>query len=157
MMDSGMKNINQPNSLVWIVVTIVAATISGASVPFLEGFLAKNGGSDTSPPHSPENKVAIKAIRETQVYPDSSRYEGETKDGIREGIGTYFGVNGDKYTGEWRNDMRHGVGSYTWSNGDLYRGEWRNNLKHGRGVFTGYDGLEKRGIWENDRLVKEVP
>ena len=36
------------------------------------------------------------------MYPNGDIYDGYFTDGIREGRGKYFYVNGDKYDGEWK-------------------------------------------------------
>ncbi len=40
------------------------------------------------------------------------RYEGEWKDGKRDGRGTYYSANGDRYEGQWKDNKQHGRGTY---------------------------------------------
>lgn len=51
-------------------------------------------------------------------------YEGQIKNGLKEGYGTQLLENGDKYEGEWMQDMRHGFGVLTFSNGEIYTGHF---------------------------------
>jgi antitoxin component YwqK of YwqJK toxin-antitoxin module len=37
-------------------------------------------------------------------------YEGEWKDGVADGFGTFYYKNNGKYEGEWKNDVQHGFG-----------------------------------------------
>jgi hypothetical protein len=36
--------------------------------------------------------------------------------------------NGEKYNGEWKNGLRNGMGVYTLTNGEQYVMEWRNDF-----------------------------
>ncbi len=62
-------------------------------------------------------------------------YEGEVKDGKREGIGqAYDAMKRIAYDGEWKDDLREGFG-LAYENGVLtYRGEWRRGLRSGAGA-----------------------
>jgi len=44
-----------------------------------------------------------------------SRYEGEYKNGKKEGKGIYYFENGAKYIGDYKNDLRNGKGSIGFS------------------------------------------
>jgi radial spoke head protein 1 len=53
---------------------------------------------------------------------------------LREGYGVYFYVNGDKYEGEWKEHLRHGQGTYTYNEtGSKYVGLWRKGKMTGHG------------------------
>ena len=39
--------------------------------------------------------------------------------------------NGDKYEGNWKNGLKSGKGSYTYKNGKRYKGNWKNGHKSG--------------------------
>jgi hypothetical protein len=57
-------------------------------------------------------------------------YEGQFKDGKKNGKGTYKNIDGDEYVGEFKDD-----------------------LQHGQGTFTKDDGTIESGMWEDDTLV----
>lgn len=40
-------------------------------------------------------------------------------------------TNNDVYEGEWRNGVKDGNGKYVYYNGDKYTGHWREDKKHG--------------------------
>ena len=44
--------------------------------------------------------------------------------------------NGGKYEGNFKDGMKNGKGTYIYSNGSKYEGEWKDNKKHGKGIFT---------------------
>jgi len=89
------------------------------------------------------------------------KYEGEFKNGVREGKGTFYFLGeskwkGDKYVGEFKNNKMHGRGAYTWVEGHKYVGEFKDNTLHGLGVFTAADDKRMEGIWENGKFIREA-
>lgn len=55
------------------------------------------------------------------------KYEGEFWGGQRDGLGSYYFVNGDKFVGKFKANNVHGTGTFYMSNGDKVAGEWDNN------------------------------
>ena len=45
-------------------------------------------------------------------YKSGSRYEGDWRNGNKEGKGIYYYIDGDRYEGDWRNDNMEGNGIY---------------------------------------------
>ncbi len=82
----------------------------------------------------------------------SSRYTyiGQWKDGLRNGKGIETYENGDKYEGEYNNDLRNGKGTYTSSNGDVYIGQWKDDLQVGKGVINYANGSKYTGDFVED-------
>lgn len=79
-------------------------------------------------------------------------YEGNWKNGKKEGSGTFFYWNAQKaYEGDWKNDKVHGQGIfYHWNGNKKYQGRWENGLEHGNGIA--YDQDENKiyeGEWKN--------
>jgi hypothetical protein len=61
-------------------------------------------------------------------------------------------VTGDRYEGEYRNGLKHGEGTYIWNNGDIFEGEYRNNKKV-NGKFTwAATGNVYEGGFSNDLM-----
>jgi len=86
-------------------------------------------------------------------------YEGEFKDGLFSGQGTYYYLannqfRGDKYVGEFKDGKYNGLGTYTYSNGDKYTGTQKNNMRHGQGIFIFANGQIKEGIWADGKFVR---
>jgi hypothetical protein len=55
-------------------------------------------------------------------------YQGEFKNGLKHGFGTYFFSNGDKFVGNYQYGKREGKGTYSFSNGkQSLVGTWSNN------------------------------
>ena len=60
-------------------------------------------------------------------------------------------TNGDVYEGEWKNGLHHGQGTYTWSSGKKYEGEWKDSKKDGQGTMTLNDGSKGIGEFRENR------
>ena len=67
-------------------------------------------------------------------------YEGEMKNGKREGKGKFFFLNGDLYEGEFKNDCKDIHGKYTYSNKDIYEGDINKGEIDGKGKYTYVEG-----------------
>lgn len=93
---------------------------------------AQNGNSST--------------YRRKEVVTGSATYEGETKNGMKHGLGTLTWDDGDQYIGEFENDEKV-RGTFSWKGGDQYTGEWKNSLMHGRGTYTYRNGRKYDGEW----------
>ena len=91
--------------------------------------------------------------KESEQPPD--RYwDGELKNGIPHGTGTYYVPNGATYVGTYKNGKRHGKGTFNWSvDGDNdspdsrkeYTGKYKNNRFNGLGKMTWCDGRTYEG------------
>ena len=65
----------------------------------------------------------------------SGKYDGEWKNGFREGFGIYRYNNGEKYIGMWKNNLEEGDGRYIYKNGDFYDGNFKEGKKEGKGLY----------------------
>jgi len=81
-----------------------------------------------------------------EVVTGSATYEGETKDGMKHGMGTLTWDDGDQYVGEFKNDEKTN-GTFRWKGGDTYTGEWKFSLMHGKGTYTYKNGRMYDGQW----------
>ena len=54
------------------------------------------------------------------------RYDGEWKQGKKDGLGTLKYSSGAKYEGEFKEDQANGKGKFYFLNGDYYNGQWKN-------------------------------
>ena len=87
-------------------------------------------------------------------------YNGDWKNGKREGFGISVSVDGDytEYDGDWKDDKKNGTGkSYfpklqpgTEEQFVSYEGEWRDNLRWGQGTSYDEEGnIVHQGEWED--------
>lgn len=74
-------------------------------------------------------------------------FEGEMREGLKQGKGTYIWKNGQRYTGDWVDDKAIGSGKISFSSGDQYEGEVYLGEPHGQGTFTFSHGDRYVGAW----------
>lgn len=58
----------------------------------------------------------------------------------------------NRYEGEWKDGLRQGQGVFYYANGAQYIGEWQKNLKEGYAVFVQDNGEVQKGIFSKDKL-----
>ena len=81
------------------------------------------------------------------------RYEGQFKDGRREGTGVLINAAGDRYDGAWKNGRREGRGSQAFTLGGRYDGDWKADRFDGRGSLTYAGGHQVTGMFLRGSLV----
>jgi hypothetical protein len=88
------------------------------------------------------------------VYNSGMQYEGEWKDGKKDGEGILTYPDGTKYVGEWKNDRMHGHGVKTYKDLNIsrYSGEWKNGKKDGWGTQVYKTGNTYTGNWKNGKM-----
>ena len=77
-------------------------------------------------------------------------YTGQTKDGLRHGVGTYnFPNKTFTYTGQWENGLMHGRGTFKAFNLHTVTGNFENNEIHGHASKLYQNGNEYEGKFKN--------
>ena len=61
------------------------------------------------------------------IWPDGTRYVGETLKSKREGRGTIFWQDGTRFIGQFKNDRRDGPGTMIMPDGTVYSGFFKND------------------------------
>ena len=84
---------------------------------------------------------------------DNGYYEGNYKNGKRNGFGIYHWNSGSRYEGSWVDDSRTGIGEYFWPDGSRYVGEWHGSKMTGYGTYYYPTGTVFKGKWLNDEKV----
>ena len=87
------------------------------------------------------------------VFKDGSSYNGDFKNGKRDGTGTFKWKNGDTYTGEWKDDLMEGEGKFTYKNGDVLEGPFKAGYPNGALEFTDDEDTWDT-TWENGKCIK---
>jgi len=83
-------------------------------------------------------------------------YEGEVDENFhRSGWGLYKYHNDDVFEGEFKNGLRNGMGEYRYKDGWSYIGTWTNDKKSGEGVIIS-DNKEFSGKWVNDHIESGI-
>lgn len=92
-----------------------------------------------------------------QYHNRGAYYEGEWKNGKREGEGSLLIPGEEYYEGEWENDKRHGNGTMNWIKKEvIYQGEWKNDKRHGRGKMQLMGEWHAEGDWVNDKRIDDL-
>jgi hypothetical protein len=102
--------------------------------------------------YSGEFKDGLPNGKGAYFYLDGRRYVGYFKNGKKNGRGMQSSNNGDLYDGNFSNDLMHGQGLYMHRNGDYYSGEQRNNNKNGIGSYVWVDGSKYFGEWKDNKF-----
>ena len=85
--------------------------------------------------------------------PNGDRYDGEFRDGKNNGHGALTLANGVRYDGGFRDDKYNGRGVMTWPNGDRYDGEFLDDKRNGYGVYTRTNGERRAGQWHDGQFA----
>lgn len=91
--------------------------------------------------------------RAVMLFSNGNRYDGEFREGRRNGCGTYSFANGRRYIGQFKADQFDGLGIWLLGDGNRYVGGFKDNRCHGEGIFLLKDGTSKRGTWQNGEMV----
>jgi hypothetical protein len=62
--------------------------------------------------------------------------------------------SGDKYNGEIKNGKRDGQGAYSWKSGDTYTGDWDNDKMSGSGKYEFENGAVLDGTFSDDEFIE---
>ncbi|CAK9205754.1 unnamed protein product [Sphagnum jensenii] len=85
--------------------------------------------------------------RGIHTFKSGNRYEGQFKEGKREGHGTFWVVNGKyycpSYRGSWKANYFHGLGLLYGKCGEMYEGYFENGKRCGMGKQTYRDWTSK--------------
>lgn len=86
---------------------------------------------------------------------EKARYEGNYKDGLKDGYGKMVYPNGDIYEGNWVENKMEGEGTYTYlKTGDIYSGAWKADKRHGQGTYEfGGDKSVLTGEWVEGQIT----
>jgi hypothetical protein len=87
----------------------------------------------------------MKVLFEVVTFSDGAIYEGEWRNGRKEGKGKMIFSKGGVYEGDWRKDQREGKGKRIYADGTVYEGDWVNDKLEGKGKIK-YNLLIKNKI-----------
>ena len=86
-----------------------------------------------------------------KIKEDQSSYEGEWKNGKRDGFGVLCWGEESKFMGYFEDDKVIGYGKLWQDNGDMYKGYWKNFRAEGYGQYHTKKGANFFGEWLMDR------
>ena len=96
------------------------------------------------------NSQNRKKVIKKYIY-EYGEYEGETRDGLPHGKGTFKYKNGDEYTGEFKNGLFDGSGEHITKKGEIYSGQFKNGKREGNGFCTYKNGESYSGYWKDNK------
>lgn len=74
-----------------------------------------------------------------------------------EGRGIETWADGRKYEGDFKNGKKDGEGTFEWPNGIRYIGSWKSGKQHGIGIlYNSKDGSKKQGEWQAGKRIRWV-
>ena len=91
----------------------------------------------------------------TLVVPNKYTYVGPFINNKLNGHGKQQFTDGRSYDGEFRDGLKEGKGPFIWPNGDTYTGDWLNGKQHGHGVFV-QSGKRIEGEFALGKKIKTV-
>ena len=90
-------------------------------------------------------------LKNQEIQYNDGKYIGQAINGIANGKGILYGINGDRYEGDWRNGKFEGKGIYYFNNGERYEGDWRNGKQEGKGIYYFNSGNRYEGDFRNGK------
>ncbi len=79
------------------------------------------------------------------------RYNGEFRDGKKQGKGVYIWANNDRFEGDFSNDQASGKGKWEFASGDSYTGDVLNAVMVGKGVLVAKNGDRYEGLFADGK------
>lgn len=96
----------------------------------------------------------ISEIQKVKIfYDDRAIYIGDIKGGKRHGKGEMKFESGERYNGEWKEDLMDGEGTYTWLDDTKYKGRFKQGMREGKnGEYDDPQGLKYKGEFFADKF-----
>lgn len=135
-----------------IVIPAVKAELKESLIFSNDAFLKKaptkssNVGED--PRNGPFNGQRMKYPK---IVEDNSAYEGEWKNGKRDGLGILSWKDVSKFIGNFIEDKVMGFGKLWHEDGDVYTGFWNDFQADGVGMYKTNAQASYEGYWKNDK------
>ena len=86
-----------------------------------------------------------------KIIQNDFSYEGEWKDGKREGFGILIKKDIAEFIGEFVDDKVNGFGKVIYENGDEYIGYWKDSQAYGLGIYNKKNIISYQGWWKKDK------
>ncbi len=144
------KSINQDSS---IVIPTVKAELKESLIfshdPFIKGKKNQSHINDSKDPRY--GPFDDKRHKYPKIFEDESSYEGEWKNGKRDGLGILCWKDVSKFIGEFIEDKVLGFGKLIHEDGDVYTGYWNDFQAQGIGYYKTKKEASYEGYWKDDK------
>ena len=117
---------------------------------FYSGAILRDG-KPSSERYEGEVKNGLRNGQGTYTFADGKKYIGQFKDDVFFGNGTLMNADGSKYVGQFKDDQMSGQGTYTWPDNSRYIGQFKNGTFHGQGSYFWDDGRKYVGDWKDNK------
>lgn len=124
-----------------IIFTVIVISVARTTVPSTENTpisetTERNSLAETQ---NVSETISSSTYKDNYVYPDGNIYTGNVNNaGKPDGKGKMIYIKGDTYDGEWKDGVRNGYGIYTWNGGAKYEGDYVNGVREGTGKYLNY-------------------
>ena len=120
--------------------------------------IEKENSINVKPTPVVETKTVKKDVIETKTitYNNGNRYEGQCKNGIPDGIGTYYYKTGEHLVGTFENGKANGTCTIYYNDKSFMICKYKDNLKHGSATLFKPDGTTKDYQYDNGKLIEET-
>ncbi|GBG25194.1 Phosphatidylinositol 4-phosphate 5-kinase 1 [Hondaea fermentalgiana] len=125
-----------------------AAPVAADGAELKAGKVTHKDGSWDAGYLDAENRVQGVGVR--MVIPGREWYEGEFKDGVPHGHGTWHHQSGLVTCGEFKDSKVHGMARREFPSGDVFSGEFRDGKSSGRGTYKFANGDVFEGEFAED-------
>ena len=144
------KSINQDSS---IMIPTVKAELKESLIfshdPFIKGKKSQRNINDSKDPRY--GPFDDKRHKYPKIFEDESSYEGEWKNGKRDGLGILCWKDVSKFIGEFIEDKVLGFGKLIHEDGDIYTGYWNDFQAQGIGYYKTKKEASYEGYWKDDK------
>lgn len=126
------------------IVTMEETVQDGVTEPETADEKPMSDGIDETEPEDEEPLIEYASIRW-----DGGMYEGQLKDGVPHGYGSWKDPTGKTYVGDFLQGEMTGYGKMIFPGGEKYIGDFLNGKGHGQGKMIHPDGRSISGTWIN--------
>ena len=150
--NTNTNNNNNNNNNSFVLIPSVKADLKESLIfsndPFLKGKKANTKTSLNPTLKDPrDGPFDDKRHKFPKILEDESSYEGEWKNGKRDGFGILCWRNVSKFMGEFSEDKVLGFGKLIHEDGDIYTGYWSDFQAQGDGYYKTKKDASYEGYW----------
>ena len=149
--NNNQKNINNVDFIEEQKLCFPKIILNKGSNMFQEDLFSKQEIKSNKDNKDPRNRpLDGKRRKYPRLSQDIFSYEGEWKNGKRDGLGILIKKDVAIFIGEFTEDQVNGFGKLIDESGDEYKGYWKKSKAHGIGIYNKKGVISYKGNWKND-------